>query len=318
MKTRFRLVALTVVLVLAATGLAIAVTVGMRRGTAVAATVNGEVIYASALSGEVTAIALQYGIDVKSKEGEKQRGEITRVVLDQMIEQRLILREARRVNALATDAQIDAQLAEIKRNFPSEADFQGALAQRGLTVNALRDRLRTNLTVQNLVGKVTSVSVTDAEVEQYFRQHRREYDQPEQVRASHILLESDAEARFVLARLRRGDKFEDLARQYSKDPGSKEQSGDLGFVSRGQLVGEFEKAAFTLRPGQVSGIVKTQFGYHLIKVTGRKDPQPANLAQVRDQIRAQLLSKKREAAFQAWLKRIKAQAKIKRFDRATK
>lgn len=318
MKTRFRLVALTVVLVLAATGLAIAVTVGMRRGTAVAATVNGEVIYASALSGEVTAIALQYGIDVKSKEGEKQRGEITRVVLDQMIEQRLILREARRVNALATDAQIDAQLAEIKRNFPSEADFQGALAQRGLTVNALRDRLRTNLTVQNLVGKVTSVSVTDAEVEQYFRQHRSEYDQPEQVRASHILLESDAEARFVLARLRRGDKFEDLARQYSKDPGSKEQSGDLGFVGRGQLVGEFEKAAFTLRPGQVSGIVKTQFGYHLIKVTGRKDPQPANLAQVRDQIRAQLLSKKREAAFQAWLKRIKAQAKIKRFDRATK
>lgn len=318
MKTRFRLVALTVVLVLAATGLAIAVTVGMRRGTAVAATVNGEVIYASALSGEVTAIALQYGIDVKSKEGEKQRGEITRVVLDQMIEQRLILQKARQVNALATDAQIDAQLAEIKRNFPSEADFQGALAQRGLTVNALRDRLRTNLTVQNLVGKVTSVSVTDAEVEQYFRQHRREYDQPEQVRASHILLESDAEARFVLARLRRGDKFEDLARQYSKDPGSKEQSGDLGFVSRGQLVGEFEKAAFTLRPGQVSGIVKTQFGYHLIKVTGRKDPQPANLAQVRDQIRAQLLSKKREAAFQAWLKRIKAQAKIKRFDRATK
>lgn len=318
MKTRFRLVALTVVLVLAATGLAIAVTVGMRRGTAVAATVNGEVIYASALSGEVTAIALQYGIDVKSKEGEKQRGEITRVVLDQMIEQRLILREARRVNALATDAQIDAQLAEIKRNFPSEADFQSALAQRGLTVNALRDRLRTNVTVQNLVGKVTSVSVTDAEVEQYFRQHRREYDQPEQVRASHILLESDAEARFVLARLRRGDKFEDLARQYSKDPGSKEQSGDLGFVGRGQLVGEFEKAAFTLRPGQVSGIVKTQFGYHLIKVTGRKDPQPANLAQVRDQIRAQLLSKKREAAFQAWLKRIKAQAKIKRFDRATK
>lgn len=318
MKTRFRLVALTVVLVLAATGLAIAVTVGMRRGTAVAATVNGEVIYASALSGEVTAIALQYGIDVKSKEGEKQRGEITRVVLDQMIEQRLILQKARQVNALATDAQIDAQLAEIKRNFPSEADFQGALAQRGLTVNALRDRLRTNITVQNLVGKVTSVSVTDAEVEQYFRQHRREYDQPEQVRASHILLESDAEARFVLARLRRGDKFEDLARQYSKDPGSKEQSGDLGFVSRGQLVGEFEKAAFTLRPGQVSGIVKTQFGYHLIKVTGRKDPQPANLAQVRDQIRAQLLSKKREAAFQAWLKRIKAQAKIKRFDRATK
>lgn len=318
MKTRFRLVALTVVLVLAATGLAIAVTVGMRRGTAVAATVNGEVIYASALSGEVTAIALQYGIDVKSKEGEKQRGEITRVVLDQMIEQRLILQKARQVNALATDAQIDAQLAEIKRNFSSEADFQGALAQRGLTVNALRDRLRTNLTVQNLVGKVTSVSVTDAEVERYFRQHRREYDQPEQVRASHILLESDAEARFVLARLRRGDKFEDLARQYSKDPGSKEQSGDLGFVSRGQLVGEFEKAAFTLRPWQVSGIVKTQFGYHLIKVTGRKDPQPANLAQVRDQIRAQLLSKKREAAFQAWLKRIKAQAKIKRFDRATK
>lgn len=317
MGTRVKLIALTVVLILAGTALAVAVSIGIRRSAAVAATVNGEVIYQSALDTEVNAIAAQYGIDLKGKDGDKQRAEITKIVLDQLIEQRLVMQEARRYNAVATDAQIDAQVEQIKRNFPSEAAFQAGLAERQLTMKDLRDRLRTNLTVQNLVEKVTQVNVTDVEIEQYFREHRSEFDRPEQARVSHILLQSEAEARFVLALLRRGEKFEDLAKRYSKDP-SREQGGDLGFISRGQVVGEFEKVAFSLPVGQVSDIVKTQFGYHLIKVTERRAPQAAQLAQVREQIKNQLLAKKRDAAFQAWLKQSKAKASIKRNDKPTK
>ncbi|HXF82718.1 MAG TPA: peptidylprolyl isomerase [bacterium] len=318
MSRSLKVALITVLLALAGTAAAVALTAGMQRGTAIAATVNGEVIYASALQREIAAIARQYGIDLNSEQGRQQRAEIERVVLDQLIEQRLILQEARRRNALATEQQVDAALADIKGNFPSAGEFELALAQRGLTLSDLRDRLRTNLTVQNLQRQVSRATVSEPEIAVYYREHRREYDRPEQVRVRHILVETEAEARFVLARLARGEKFEDLARQLSKDPGSREQGGDLGFVARGQLVPEFEQAAFALAPGQVSPIVKTQYGYHVIQGVAHQAAQPSALDDVREQIRRQLLSRKQEADFAAWLKQVKASAKITRSDRPTK
>jgi foldase protein PrsA len=313
MTSRFKVILFTAIFVVVATAAAVALTTGMKRSTAVAARVNGEVIYATDLDREVDAIARQYGIP----DDDKQRNEIVRIVLDQVIEQRIINQEARRYDAVASEAQINARLADIRRNFPTEEEFQQALDQRKWTLADLKNRLRGTITMQNLTERVTNITVTDAEIQTYFNEHRSEYDQAEQVRVSHILTKSEAEARLVLARFRRGEKFEDLA-QYSEDPGSKAQGGDLGFVSRGQLVGEFEKVAFSLKPGQTSGIVKTQFGFHIIRVTDSRSPQPARIEAVRDQIRGQLLTRKSEAAFQEWLKKAKTQAKITRVDRKTK
>jgi parvulin-like peptidyl-prolyl isomerase len=310
---------LAVVLVAAGIAAAIVVTRGMQRGTAVAANVNGEVIYSSDLEREVAALARQYNIDLNSENGRKQRAEINKIVLDQVIEQRLILQEARRLGAEATTQQLDEAMTGIKRNFPTPAEFEMALAQRGLTEAALRDRLRTTITVQNIAAKVSAATVTEAEIQKQFQANRAQYDKPEQVHVRHILVESDAEARFALARLNRGEKFEDLARQLSKDPGSKEQGGDLGFVSKGQLVPEFERAAFALqRPGELSPVVKTQYGYHVIQFVARTAAQPAVLETVRDQIRRELLGKKQEADFQAWVKQLKVKAKITRSDTAPK
>ena len=318
MSRKVKIVLITVILALAGTAAAIAVTLGMQRGTSIAATINGEVVYASELDREITAIARQYGIDLNSEQGRKQREEITRVVLDQMIEQRLILQEARRRNALASEPQVDAAIEDIKKNFPSEEEFQLALTQRSLTLSDLRDRLRTNLTVQNLQAQVSKAAVSEEEIRKFYQENRKEFDRPEQVRVRHILVETEAEARFILARLARGEKFEDLARQLSKDPGSKEQGGDLGFVARGQLVPEFEQTAYTLQPGQVSPVVKTQYGFHIIQGIARQAAQPSTLAEVREQIRRQLLSKKQEADFTAWLKQVKQTAKITRSDTPTK
>ena len=316
--TRARIVLLVLVALLLGGGAVAAITLGMQRGTAVAATVNGEVIYVNELNEQVDTLAKQYGLDPSTADGARQRAEISRVVLDQLIEQRLVLQEARRENAMPTETQIDDQLQEIKRNFPSQRDFELALTQRNLSLTELKDRLRTNLAVRNLMVKVAPATVTDAEIEQYFRQHHSEFDRSEQVHVRHILLDDENQARLVLAKLKRGEAFEDLARQYSKDPGSREQGGDLGFVSRGQLVTEFEQAAFALQPKQISDVVKTQYGYHLIQVLDRRPPQPATLEQARDQIRRVLLSSRQEATFQEWLKKIKAQAKIARMDQPTK
>jgi foldase protein PrsA len=319
MRSRLVAIVLAAVLVVVGVAAAIFVTRGMQRSTAVAANVNGEVIYSSDLAREVVALARQYNIDLSSPDGQKQRAEINKVVLDQVIEQRLILQEARRLGAEATPQQLDEAMAGIKNNFPTPAEFELALAQRRLTEAALRDRLRTNITVQNLAAKVSKATVTEEEIRKQFQANRAQYDKPEQVHVRHILVESEAEARFVLARLNRGEKFEDLARQLSKDPGSKEQGGDLGFVSKGQLVPEFERAAFALqRPGGLSPVVKTQYGYHIIQFVERTAARPATLDQVRDQIRRELLSKKQEADFAAWVKQLKAKAKITRSDSAPK
>jgi foldase protein PrsA len=306
-------VLLAVVLVLAGTAAAVAVTRGMQRGTSVVASVNGEAIYASDLERRVAELARQYNMDLNSEEGRKQRAEIDKIVLEQVIEQRLILQEARRRGAEATDAQVDEAINDIKNNFPSAAEYEMALAQRGLTEADLRSRLRPNLTIQNLAAKVSMATVGEEEIVKQFQANRAQYDKPEQVHVRHILVQTEAEARFVLARLGRGEKFEDLARQLSQDPGSKDQGGDLGFVGRGQLVPEFEQAAFALQKvGDLSPVTKTQYGYHIIRLVERRAAQPATLAQVRDQIRRELLSKKQEADFQAWMKQLKAKAKITR------
>jgi foldase protein PrsA len=311
MRYRLKAILLAVVLVLVGTAAAIALTRGMQRATDAVATVNGEVIYTSDLDREVAALARQYNIDLNSEDGKKQRAEIDKIVLDQVIEQRLILQEARRLGAEASAQQLDQAIADIRANFPSPAEFEMALTQRGLSEAALRARLRTNLTVQNLAAKVSTATVSEAEITKQFQAKRAQYDRPEQVHVAHILVESEAEARFALARLNRGEKFEDLARQLSKDPGSKEQGGDLGFVGKGQLVAEFERAAFALqRPGQISAVVKTQYGHHIIRLIERRAAQPATLDQVRGEIRRELLSGKQEAEFQTWVKQLKAKAKI--------
>ena len=146
----------------------------------------------------------------------------------------------------------------------------------------------------------TAVTVTDREIERYYNQNQHRFSTPEQVQASHILFkvgpDSDeqavrAKAEAVLARARAGEDFATLARELSEDT-SAEQGGDLGFFGRGQMVPEFEAAAFSLPVGGISDLVRTQYGYHIIKVTDRQDAMTQPLDAVREQIRGTLTQEK--------------------------
>jgi parvulin-like peptidyl-prolyl isomerase len=171
---------------------------------------------------------------------------------------------------------------------------------------------------------VASATVSDAEVRAQFDKDRAQYDQPAQIKVSHILFRTgekeqeaiaQAKARIVQAKLAEGAKFDDLARQYSDDKASAERGGDLGFVSKGTLVKEFEDAAWALKPGETSGPVKTQYGLHIIRVVEVKEAAKADFDKVKGQIREQLLAGKREKAFEAWLDQQRKSAKIERFER---
>jgi peptidyl-prolyl cis-trans isomerase D len=145
------------------------------------------------------------------------------------------------------------------------------------------------------------VKIGDAELQAYYQDHKDEFKQDEQVRASHILLlvndkRTDAQARQQIdglkQRIDKGEDFGVVARQVSEDPGSKANAGDLGFFSRGRMVKEFEEAAFSAEPGKLIGPIKTPFGYHLLKVTGRRAGGVQPFAEVREQIRSRLTFEK--------------------------
>jgi peptidyl-prolyl cis-trans isomerase D len=141
------------------------------------------------------------------------------------------------------------------------------------------------------------VTVTPADIERYYNQNIQQFQTPEQVRASHILLKTEGKndedvrkaAEEVLKKVKANGDFAALAKQYSEDT-SKDQGGDLGLFGKGRMVPEFEAAAFAMQPGQVSDLVKSQFGYHIIKVTERQDPKTTPIDEVRAQIQQQLAS----------------------------
>lgn len=297
---------------------------GLRARSAVAATVNEEPILWSEVDAEVARAAAQFNVNLTGPDSEKQRAELSKLVLDQLIDQRLILQAARKRGVQVSETAVSAEIDRIRKNFGTEEEFQQALAQRNLTMEDVRRLLRVNLTVRALLPLVAKVEVPEAEVRKNFDQRRAQFDQPEQARVSHILIrvedpkqEERAKQTILLiqGRLAKGEKFADLARQYSQDPGSKDKGGDLGFFARGAMVKEFEQVAFNLQPGQVSGPVKTQFGYHLILLHEKKPAKKAVYEEVAAQIREQLIQERQESLFQKWLTGERKTATIKRLPR---
>lgn len=154
------------------------------------------------------------------------------------------------------------------------------------------------------------VSVSAEEVKKFFTENPDEAKSSDEVRASHILLKTREEAEMVRKKIKAGSKFEDLAKQYSIDPGSKGRGGDLGYFQKGMMVPEFDTAAFKLKTGEVSDIVETRFGYHLIKVTGRKEGKKKGFEEVSKELEKKLLTKKRKERFDTLVAELKSKAKI--------
>jgi peptidyl-prolyl cis-trans isomerase SurA len=209
-------------------------------------------------------------------------------ILDNLIDLQVLLQHAARDStAIPTEADVnqraDQEIERIRTGYPSEAAFEQALAQEGLTLTALRDRIRTQIRTamtretftRRRLQSAAPVSVSDAEMRAFFEERRSELQQrPEMLTVQQVLIRSGAsdeawararqKADSLHALVLRGADFATLAREHSADPGSAQQGGDLGWVPRGMMVGEFERAAFSLMDGAVSPPVRTVYGYHVI------------------------------------------------------
>lgn len=157
---------------------------------------------------------------------------------------------------------------------------------------------------------LSKAKISDQELKDYYDKHKEEFIPTIQIKASHILVKTEDEAKKVLDRLKKGEKFGDIANAVSIDTGSAKKGGDLGYFSKGQMVPEFEKAAASLNVDDISVPVKTQFGYHIIKVTDKKKGTPVEFDKIRDMISQRLSGEKQKGAFDLYITELKKNYKV--------
>ncbi|MBZ2174417.1 peptidylprolyl isomerase [Schnuerera sp. xch1] len=159
------------------------------------------------------------------------------------------------------------------------------------------EKVRGNVLKQYAINKLMSGTTTsEEEMEEFYNTQQENFKVPEKVRASHILIDDEEKANSILSEINDGLSFGEAAKKYSTCP-SKENGGDLGEFSRGKMVPEFENAAFDMKEGEISEPVKSQFGYHIIKVTGKKEPSISSFEEVKDQIEKHLVGLKQQEKY---------------------
>ena len=286
----------------------------------VVARVNGEAINRADLEEAVTEIEARAGQPMPAD----QRDRVLRAVLDQLIGYRLLIQESATRKTPVTDAQLDARMDQIRSQFPSEEVFQQQLQERKTTLAELRANTRESMQITAMLQAEldTKTAVSTEQVNDFYVKNPSAFQQGERVKASHILIRVQAnadaaerekareKAAGILADLKAGKDFAALAKQYSDDPGSGAQGGDLGFFQRGQMVPPFEQAAFALQVGQTSDLVTSDFGIHIIRVTDRQPGRTQPLEEVKADIEEYLLGQNREAQTRLFVESLKTKGKV--------
>jgi peptidyl-prolyl cis-trans isomerase C len=253
----------------------------------------------------------------------ERRDEILRGALDRLITYTVLQQEAKARSITVADNEIDEQLKSMRSQFQKEADFKKALEARGMSLDRLRADARVDIVITKMVEAevATAVPVTDDEVRAFYEKNPDKFKRAESMRASHILIMVDqkaddaarkkarAEIDAILKRARGGEDFSKLAKAHSQD-GSAAQGGDLDFFARGRMVPEFDKAAFALKPGEISDVVTTQFGYHIIKATDRRAAETVPLEKVSPQVKQYLTNQKKQERADSFVAGLKQKSRI--------
>jgi peptidyl-prolyl cis-trans isomerase C len=285
------------------------------------ATVNGEPISKAQLDEAFNEAVKAAGVPVNElTPDQKLMG--YRQLLDRLILDKLLTKAAEGI--VVPQEEIDKQIAEIKAQFPSEEAFSKQLSDAGQSPEKFNQNLKKMLQQEQWVNSqiADKANVTEEEAKKFYDANKAEFEQGETVKASHILfaVKPDASeeeskkqleaAKKAITRAKKED-FAKLAKELSQDPGSAEQGGDLGFFEKDRMVPEFADAAFKQKVDTVSTEpVKTQFGYHVIKVTDKKPPQTESFESVKDKLIAYLKRMKEGEAVNNLLESLKSSAKI--------
>jgi foldase protein PrsA len=231
--------------------------------------------------------------------------------LQYLIEQELIQQEAQKAGIQVQQGEIDSELESTQKQFASEAEFNQALNNYGMTLDHLKQNIQTQLMLEKLLEPQTTV--TEDEINKYYEDNLGTLITPEQVKASHILVATKEEAEAILQDLKNGDDFSTIAQEKSLDTASKSQGGDLDYFAKGEMEEPFESAAFKLETGAISDVVQTTNGYHIIKVTDHKQSYTPTLDEKKQEIRTIVMKEEISTLTSSWLEEKKAGASIENY-----
>lgn len=291
-----------------------------------AASVNGVVISNEDVNRQMFALEQHF----LSTQGKAIRPDmvpgVRSKVIDDLIDKELLFQESRKKGIEIEDKAVDARMDALKKQFPNEEAFQEEMNRMDLTEESLRLQIKKDMTVQQLVERniLVKVKVSDEDAKAFYDRHPELFKETEKVRASHILIESQADTDPVTKDQRRkklegvkkrmdgGEDFASLAKEFSHCP-SAEKGGDLGYFERGQMAKPFEEAAFSMKPGEISDIVVTPFGFHLIKLTDRRPARTVPYEESKERINQHLQRLKFTEEMNAYLGELKKKSKVEKY-----
>lgn len=286
---------------------------------AVVATVNGTQYTRAQVDKKIAEMAQQYQGQIPPG----MESQLAQQALSTLVDQQLLLEAATAAGVTAPDEEVQKTYDQFAGRAPSPEQFQQALSDMGFTEETFRTEIGRNLTIEKLLDQqlANAKAVTSEDVKAYYLDNQDQFQVPEQVQASHILIKTapgdTAEAKEakrqqlveLKAEIDNGTDFATLAGEHSECP-SKAQGGDLGMFTREKMVKPFSDSAFAMEVGQVSDVVETQFGYHLIKVTKKQASGARPLEEVQQQLEAYLDRQNKETAFNAYLETLRGAADL--------
>jgi peptidyl-prolyl cis-trans isomerase C len=289
------------------------------------ASVNGKPIFKSRYERELSGY-----LERVAKKGRKlsdaDLSSVKKRILENLITTEVLYQECQKQGIKVGDQIVSEEIEKVKKRFPDEAAYKNALKGMNVSEKEIRAQIQIGMAITQLFDTNVrqKIMVTKEESEKYYKDHPNMFMRPERVKASHILIKvaPDAEAsqkkqarkkiETLQKKVRKGEDFGLLAKANSEGP-SAQHGGDLGYFSRGQMVKPFENAAFGLKVGEVSEIVETQFGFHLIKLTDKQPAENVPYKDIRPRLEQLLKKEKEKAKIQNYIEELKKTAKIERF-----
>jgi parvulin-like peptidyl-prolyl isomerase len=286
----------------------------------------------------------ELGLDDKTEEGRARIEQLREGIVSELIDRTLITQEAERRGLKISPEKMKEAEERIVRQFGGDEKYDAYLREHGLTRDEYRETIRSEIYGALLREELSKdLKVADEEIKKYYEAHKTEpqFQQPERVTASHILI--NARPNLISQQLQReqnltgealtkaareeldkrrklaeelrqkaasGADFAALARQHSEDPSSREQGGDLGTFPRNSHTSGFDEAAFSLKPGAISPVVQTEYGFHVIKVKAREAQRALTLTEATPEIRKRLLAEREAARLTESLKELRRKAKV--------
>jgi len=291
----------------------------------VVAIINGETIHEDDINKAITQFLNQLGKDPDLFKNQQTDSALWKDAFNWIVSTRLLVQEALRQNIEVDENEVDRALNMIKGRFPSEQKFFDALKEAQLSMEQFINNISNDLKVQKLLEQKVGSKIEDVSDEDalnFYNEHGEKFMKEEQIRVHHILIKvpetadppkvKDAENKAIkiLERIKKGEDFEKLSRQYSEDP-SALKGGDIGFFERGDMIKNFEDAAFALKIGEVSDLVRTPLGFHIIRMDERNPTDKIPFEEAKIEIKFKLKQERSDKMLEQYVEELKSKANIK-------